>query len=392
MIPPRRNHSYQKHRPGRGRGNGGETAPRAARSGQPTMIKALKITSDITAYSALPGCLMFITSAAAVGVAAKLPDIAKYLAPSLAIENVVTRRASSASSADSTNLDQLVGLSRSTRLPASFAPVFPEFIATATIGLRHGRKRVVGAVAVIATILACAWGSLISFSSAWSASASPRQGIVAPLGRDGGRGHALVRVIITVRMPIRRSSATLLLYATLTISLSSHHDQHPGRAPRFFGPAAAWSPRRAMSSPDGSPPVEPALPLPSTRRAPRSPRLPAQLAPRDRPPLIRPLRQNLRTPRGSASNRLARFTAAWPARRHAAAFRRPRRPMKCIWAACPMLRTRTPETDSSPGLAVPPSVMVPSFHQRAPSTSPGLLDRAAGGWRSHWHASSTHAR
>ncbi len=60
--------------------------------------------------------------------------MAKYLAMSLAIENVVSEpRVMSSCLPISTTSMSLVGLeSRSTMLPASFAACVPEFIATAT--------------------------------------------------------------------------------------------------------------------------------------------------------------------------------------------------------------------------------------------------------------------
>ena len=74
--------------------------------------------------------------------------IAKYLATSLAMENVVSApRVMSSCLPISTISMSLVGLeSRSTMLPASFAADVPVFIATPDVGLGQ-RGCVVGAVA-----------------------------------------------------------------------------------------------------------------------------------------------------------------------------------------------------------------------------------------------------
>src|SRR6201992_4451533 len=98
------------------------------------MISALKITADMIADAGVARCITFSAFSAGYVVANAAGMIAKYLATSLAIENVVSeQRVISICLPISTISISLVGLeSRSTMLPASFAAWVPLFIATAT--------------------------------------------------------------------------------------------------------------------------------------------------------------------------------------------------------------------------------------------------------------------
>ncbi len=98
------------------------------------MIRALKITADRIADAGV--CKRMMLSAFSTGnVPANMAGMmAKYLATSLAMENVVSEpRVISSCLPISTTSISLVGLeSRSTMLPASLAAWVPVFMATPT--------------------------------------------------------------------------------------------------------------------------------------------------------------------------------------------------------------------------------------------------------------------
>src|SRR5215470_1291530 len=173
--------------------------------------------------------------------------MAKYLTTSLATENVVSApRVISICLPVSTISMSFVGFeSRSTMLPASFAAWVPVFIATATSAWASAGASLVPSP-VIATSLpaACCWR--ISFSFA-SGVASGRKSSTPASAAMAAAVRRLSPVIITVLMPIRRSSANRSLMPPLTMSFSSIT---PSTRPR---PAASATtsgvePRRATVS------------------------------------------------------------------------------------------------------------------------------------------------
>src|SRR3984885_9576340 len=99
-----------------------------------TMIRALKITADRIAELGVARCMILSAPNSGYVIAKAAGMMAKYLATSLAIENVVKApRVISICLPVSTISMSLVGFeSRSTMLPASLAACVPVFIATAT--------------------------------------------------------------------------------------------------------------------------------------------------------------------------------------------------------------------------------------------------------------------
>ncbi len=144
--------------------------------------------------------------------------MAKYFATSLAMENVVSApRVISNCLPISTISISLVGsLSRSTMLPASRAAMVPVFIATPTSAWASAGASLVPSPH-IATSLPCACSSRISFSLvsgvAWARKSSTPASAAMAAAVSG-----LSPVIITVRMPIRRSSAKRSRMPPLTMS------------------------------------------------------------------------------------------------------------------------------------------------------------------------------
>src|SRR5499433_4098709 len=98
------------------------------------MISALKMTADRIALWGVASRMMLSVSSAGYVVANAAGMIAKYLATSLAMLNVVSApRVISICLPVSTTSSSLVGLeSRSIMLPASLAAWVPVFMATAT--------------------------------------------------------------------------------------------------------------------------------------------------------------------------------------------------------------------------------------------------------------------
>src|SRR5450756_2741808 len=98
------------------------------------MISALKMTADKIALLGVARCMTLSAFNCGYVVANAAGMMAKYLATSLAMENVVSDpRVISSCLPISTISISLVGLeSKSTMLPASLAAWVPVFIATAT--------------------------------------------------------------------------------------------------------------------------------------------------------------------------------------------------------------------------------------------------------------------
>ena len=145
--------------------------------------------------------------------------IAKYLATSLAIENVVSEpRVIRSCLPTSTISISLVGLeSRSTMLPASLAADVPVFIATPTSAWASAGASLVPSP-VIATIRPFPCSSRIRVILA-SGVASARKSSTPASCAITAAVTRLSPVIITVRMPIRRSSSNRSRIPPLTMSL-----------------------------------------------------------------------------------------------------------------------------------------------------------------------------
>ena len=133
--------------------------------------------------------------------------MAKYLAMSLAMLNVVSApRVMRSCLPISTTSMSFVGLeSRSTMLPASFAAWVPVFIATATSACARAGASFVPSP-VIATSRPPVWYSRISASFV-SGVACARKSSTPASAAIAAAVSGLSPVIITVLIPIRRSSA-----------------------------------------------------------------------------------------------------------------------------------------------------------------------------------------
>ena len=145
--------------------------------------------------------------------------IAKYLAMSLAIENVVSApRVISSCLPTSTISMSFVGLeSRSTMLPASRAAWVPVFIATPTSAWASAGASLVPSP-VIATSRPSACSSRIS-SSLRSGVASARKSSTPASSAILAAVSRLSPVTMTVRMPIARSCSKRVAMPSLTVSL-----------------------------------------------------------------------------------------------------------------------------------------------------------------------------
>ena len=144
--------------------------------------------------------------------------MAKYFATSLAIEKVVSApRVISSCLPISTISISLVGLeSRSTMLPASRAACVPVFMATPTSACASAGASLVPSPHIATSLpLACSLRISFSLSSgvAWARkSSTPASAAIA------AAVIGLSPVIITVRMPMRRSSAKRSRMPPLTMS------------------------------------------------------------------------------------------------------------------------------------------------------------------------------
>ncbi len=145
--------------------------------------------------------------------------IAKYLATSLAIENVVSApRVMSSCLPTSTISMSFVGLeSRSTMLPASRAAWVPVFMATPTSAWASAGASLVPSP-VIATRRPPACWSLIS-ASLFSGVASARKSSTPDSSAILAAVRRLSPVTMTVRMPIARSWSKRSRMPSLIVSL-----------------------------------------------------------------------------------------------------------------------------------------------------------------------------
>ena len=127
-------------------------------------------------------------------------------------------------------------------LPASFAACVPLFITTATSAWASAGASLVPSP-VMATSLPCAWISRMTLSLASGLISATKSSTPASAAIDAAVS-LLSPVIITVRMPILRSSANRSLMCVLTMSFSS-------MTPSAYLPSATTNgvePRRAISS------------------------------------------------------------------------------------------------------------------------------------------------
>jgi hypothetical protein len=147
--------------------------------------------------------------------------IAKYFATSLAIEKVVSApRVMSSCLPIATISMSLVGsLSRSTMLPASLAADVPVFMATPTSACARAGASLVPSP-VIATSLPPACSALMR-SIFISGVASARKSSTPASSAIALAVNGLSPVIMTVRMPIRRSSSNRSRMPVFTTSFNA---------------------------------------------------------------------------------------------------------------------------------------------------------------------------
>ena len=183
------------------------------------MTSALKMTADRIAEVGLDSRMMFSASRLGYTPANMAGMIAKYLAMSLAMENVVSApRVISSCLPISTISISLVGSeSRSTMLPASLAADVPEFIATPTSAWASAGASLVPSP-VIATSRPPACSCLISAILSSGVASARKSSTPASCAIDRAV-RALSPVIMTVRMPIRRIWSNRSRMPDLTTSL-----------------------------------------------------------------------------------------------------------------------------------------------------------------------------
>ena len=183
--------------------------------------------------------------------------IAKYLATSLAIENVVSApRVISSCLPISTISMSLVGFeSRSTMLPASFAACVPVFIATPTSACASAGASLVPSP-VIATSLPSACSRLISAILSSGVACARKSSTPASAAIDAAVS-GLSPVIITVLMPIARSASKRSRMPPLTMSLRWMTPSARVRSATTSGvpPARAMRSTTACSSGETLPPL-----------------------------------------------------------------------------------------------------------------------------------------
>ena len=152
--------------------------------------------------------------------------IAKYLATSLAIENVVSDpRVMRSCLPISTISMSFVGFeSRSTMLPASLAACVPVFIATPTSACASAGASLVPSP-VIATIEPPSCSRLMSAILS-SGVASARKSSTPASAAIAAAVRGLSPVIMTVRMPIARSSSKRSFMPLLDDVLEVDHAEH----------------------------------------------------------------------------------------------------------------------------------------------------------------------
>ena len=181
--------------------------------------------------------------------------MAKYFATSFAIEKVVSapRVISSCLPMPTTSMSLVGSLSRSTMLPASRAAMVPVFIATPTSAWASAGASLVPSPHIATSLpLACSSRISRSFASgvAWARKSSTPASAAIAAAVSG-----LSPVIITVRMPIRRSSAKRSRMPPLTMSLRwTTPSRRPSRATASGVPPAretcsamAWTSRAASA-------------------------------------------------------------------------------------------------------------------------------------------------
>ena len=179
---------------------------------------ALKITAERIALCGLESRMTSNTAKAGMLPANIAGIIAKYLATSLAIENVVSApRVISSCLPISTTSSSLVGSeSRSTILPASLAACVPEFMASPTSAWASAGASLVPSP-IMATNLPLACSSRIirilssGVASARKSSTPARSAIALAV-------NGLSPVIMMVRKPIARNCAKRSRMPVLTIS------------------------------------------------------------------------------------------------------------------------------------------------------------------------------
>ena len=183
------------------------------------MISALKITAASTALWGVRRCMMlslFSAGYVAMNIAGM---IAKYLATSFAIENVVKapRVMSSCLPMATTSMSFVGLLSRSTMLPASRAAVVPVFMARPTSACASaGASLVPSPVIAIMRPPAC---SFLMYSSLSFGVACARKSSTPASEAMAAAVSGLSPVTITERMPMARSCAMRSFMPTLTMSL-----------------------------------------------------------------------------------------------------------------------------------------------------------------------------
>ena len=218
------------------------------------MMIALKMTADRIADCGLCSRMMFSRSSPGKRATNIAGMMAKYLAMSLAIENVVSApRVISNCLPISTISMSLVGSeSRSTMLPASLAAEVPVFIATPTSAWASAGASLVPSP-VIATSFPPSCSRLINASLS-SGVASARKSSTPASSAIALAVNGLSPVIITVRMPILRISSKRSRMPCLTTSL------------RWMTPSTSAFPSKLCPTTSGVPPP---AEMPSTR-LPRS--------------------------------------------------------------------------------------------------------------------------
>ncbi len=180
--------------------------------------------------------------------------MAKYLATSLAIENVVSEpRVISSCLPTSTISISFVGLlSRSTMLPASLAACVPVFIATPTSAWASAGASLVPSP-VIATRLPPACSRLISAILS-SGVASARKPSTPASSAIAAAVSGLSPVIMIVRMPIERSWSNRSRMPGLTVSLRriTPSTRHGAVGPALSMTTSGVAPSRDTCSTIGS--------------------------------------------------------------------------------------------------------------------------------------------
>lgn len=183
------------------------------------MISALKMTAERIADSGEVRPMTLSLSSDGYATANMAGMIAKYFATSLAMEKVVRApRVMRSCLPISTISMSLVGLeSRSTMFPASFAAEVPVFIATPTSAWARAGASLVPSP-VIATSLPPACSRLMRAILS-SGVASARKSSTPASSAIAFAVSGLSPVIMTVRMPMRRSSSNRSRMPSFTTSL-----------------------------------------------------------------------------------------------------------------------------------------------------------------------------